>query len=656
MGMGQRLCRGRWRCYRQCISRPTHHTTTTSVRSESNQNDARRQPTPVVSRSKSTYSKTSVAIEISKSIKPGSVCFQRTPVPYTRPVTLLCVPILIRDPQLALSEAQNAQSAGADIVEFRIDEFFDPALAEADPDRQEREIARLVRESPLPCIVTCRSAKEGGGYSGSEDERIAMYERLASGERKGSEPRYLDLEFAAAAVPDVHTRVARIFGSSSDSEQRTGLIISAHDFQGRPADLTRRVLAMRADGFANVIKVAFRARSLRDNLELFELLRDADRPMIALGMGEFGLMSRVLAPKFGGFLTFASLRPESVTAPGQPTVSELLDLYRFRSIRKSTKVFGVIGWPVGHSMSPLVHNAIFTEYKFDGVYLPLPVPSAEGTSESDATFASFKATLGSLIDDSILDFCGASVTIPHKENLVRFAIERLKAQPGVWSLDAVSLATGAANSLLIEREGARISRVRVFNTDVPAALAPLRAALGSLEQKGIAIVGAGGVGRGIAYGLAQAGAQVTIFNRSLPRAEQLVAALSEHLTGPGSLRAVVSEALSALPRFDAYVNCTPVGMAGGPDPSGIPVPIEKLGSAESNSGNNRSASVVLDTVYNPVETPLVKAARNAGWTAIDGVTMFIEQAALQSEAWTGRSGPRQLMDRLVRAKLSQPQR
>lgn len=571
-------------------------------------------------------------------------------------MTLLCVPILIRDPELALSEAQNAQKAGADIVEFRIDEFFDPSLAEADPDRQEREIARLVRESPLPCIVTCRSSKEGGGYSGSEDERISLYERLASGERKGSEPRYLDLEFAAATVPDVQGRVARLFGSDSASPQRSGLILSAHDFQGRPADLTRRMLAMRADGFANVIKIAFRARSLRDNLELFELLRDSDRPTIALGMGEFGLMSRILAPKFGGFLTFASLRPESVTAPGQPTVSDLLELYRFRSIRKSTKVFGVIGWPVGHSMSPFVHNAVFTEHKFDGVYVPLPVPSAETASESDATFASFKATLGSLIDDPILDFSGASVTIPHKENLVRFAIERLKSVPGIWSLDAVSLATGAANSLLIEREGGRITRARVFNTDVPAALAPLRSALGSLEQKTIAVVGAGGVARSIAFGLAQAGAQVTVFNRSLPRAEQLVADLSKHLSGPGSLRAAVSETLTEHPLADAYINCTPRGMAGGPDPSGIPVPIDKLTSATSNSGNNRSASVVLDTVYNPVETPLIKAARNAGWTAIDGVTMFIEQAALQSEAWTGRSGPRQLMDRLVRAKLSQPQK
>ncbi len=559
---------------------------------------------------------------------------------------------MVHDPALALSEAANAKQAGADIVEFRIDEFFDPAAAEADPDRQEREIAKLVRESPLPCIVTCRSSKEGGGYSGSEDDRVSMYVRLASGDRKGTlPPRYLDIEFSATSAPDVGGRIAKMMTGATERDNSSGLIVSAHDFQGRPNDLTRRVLAMRADGFASVIKIAYRARSLRDNLELFEILRESDRPTIALGMGEFGLMSRVLAPKFGGFLTFASLRPETVTAPGQPKVADLLELYRFRAIRKTTKVYGVIGWPVGHSMSPLVHNAVFGEHKFDGVYLPLPVPSSDN-NDNEATYASFKATIGAMIDDPRLDFCGASVTIPHKENLVRFARERLKADPGIWSLDAISLATGAANSLLIEREGETVMRARVFNTDVPAAVAPLRTALRELEGKSIAVVGAGGVARGIAFGLAQAGATVTVFNRDLSRAEEVVATLSRHVSGIGNLRAAAIETLETSAIFDAYVNCTPVGMTAGPNPAGIVVPIDKLVSSATNSGNKRATSVVLDTVYNPIQTPLIAAATSAGWTTIDGVTMFVEQAALQSEAWTGRSAPRQLMDRLVRAKLN----
>jgi 3-dehydroquinate dehydratase/shikimate dehydrogenase len=563
---------------------------------------------------------------------------------------------MVRDSALALSEAANAKQAGADIVEFRVDEFFDPAAAEADPTRQRREIANLVSDCPLPCIVTCRSAKEGGGFAGGESDRVDLYEKLVRGEGKRSHPpRYIDIESAAlGAAPMEASRISNLLENAADDRDlSTGLIVSSHDFQSRPQDLTRRVLAMRELPHAGVIKIAFRARSLRDNLELFELLRESDRPMIALGMGEFGLMSRVLAPKFGGFLTFASLRPETVTAPGQPTVSDLLGLYRFRSIRRSTKVYGVIGWPVGHSMSPLVHNAVFTEYRFDGVYLPLPVPGAEDAADTESTYASFKATLGALIDDANLDFSGASVTIPHKENLVRFVRERLKAKPGVWSLDAMSLATGAANSLVIERDSGGVQRARIFNTDIPAAVGPLSRALGGLEGKAIAVIGAGGVARGIAFGLAQGGALVTVFNRSLPKAEEVVSALAAHLENPAKLRAASIESLSELPVSDAYVNCTPVGMTGGPDPTGMTIPIEKLTKPNANAGNKLRTSVVLDTVYNPINTPLIRAATNAGWTTIDGVTMFIEQAALQSEAWTGKPASRELMDRLVRAKLNQ---
>lgn len=560
---------------------------------------------------------------------------------------------MIRSCDHAISEAAAAKAAGADIVEFRVDEFFDPSVVEADPERRERDMLRMVRESPLPCIVTCRSSREGGGYAGTETERLDLYERLARME--GHPPRYLDFEHSML-VGEAGQRLSKMAGPAG-SDRSPGLILSTHDFHGRPADLSRRVLAMRGEALASVVKIAYRARSLRDNLELFELLREATEPTIALGMGEFGLMSRVLAPKFGGFLTFASLRPEAVTAPGQPTVGDLLEMFRFRAIRRTTKVFGVIGWPVGHSMSPLVHNAVFGEVGFDGVYLPLPIPGGEqpGSDGEEASYASFKATVGALIDDPALDFGGASVTLPHKENLVRFARERFKSEPGVWSLDAVSLATGAGNSLLIERSQAgRIERARVFNTDVPAAVEPLRAALGSLAGRAIAVLGAGGVARGIAFGLASAGARVTIFNRSTEKAQRLAEALSAHLKGGGAISVGALETLENAGEFAGFVQCTPVGMAGGPGPEGCPLPVVAIERSRSNSGNNPEKPVVLDTVYNPVRTPLVRAALEQGWRVIDGVVMFVEQAARQSEAWTGTTAPREMMERLVRARLGPP--
>jgi 3-dehydroquinate dehydratase/shikimate dehydrogenase len=206
-------------------------------------------------------------------------------------------------------------------------------------------------------------------------------------------------------------RLRHLLEQKAVSEQAIRLILSTHDFHGRPRDLLQKIEAMSNEPLCAVTKIAWHARSLRDNIEAFELLRARGKPMIALCMGQFGLMSRVLAGKFGGFLTFASDHATEVTAPGQPTIAELKQLFRFDQIKPTTKVYGVIGWPVEHSRSPQHHNAGFERIGFDGVYLPLPIPSE---------YEHFKATVGALIDGDALNFRGASVTIPHKENLVRF--------------------------------------------------------------------------------------------------------------------------------------------------------------------------------------------------------------------------------------------
>lgn len=581
---------------------------------------------------------------------------------------------MVHDVDAALADAAAAKSLGADIVEFRIDEFFDGGHSEADPGRQTREILRLVHQSVLPSIVTCRSGSEGGAFDGDETDRVSLYERLGTADGKSeTPPRYLDIELASYTKSENIKQKINLAVDHADQRRdvATSLILSMHDFQQRPSDLTRRLLLAAQQSAAKVTKLAFRARSIRDNLELFEILTQRDRPTIALGMGEFGLMSRVLAPKFGGFLTFASLRPTATTAPGQPTVEELLKLYRFRSIKPTTKVYGVIGWPVGHSLSPLVHNAVFEASGHDGVYLPLPIPSADAESKelnerdrAEATYANFKATLGALIDEPRLDFCGASVTLPHKENLVRFALERFKSDAGLWSLDAVSLLTGSANSLVVEREaggeGSRVVRARVFNTDVPAAVGPLREALGTFEGKHVAVVGAGGVARGIAFGLAVAGARVTIFNRNSGKAEALALELHRALqkagtSGPGRPRppgdaalgrgTIAAAALDSLGSFrgEAFVQCTPVGMKGGPDPDGCPIPV----AAIAESGNCGTAPVVLETVYTPRETPLLREAKRFGWRVIEGQTMFVRQAAEQSKAWTGNDAPIELIEKVL---------
>jgi 3-dehydroquinate dehydratase/shikimate dehydrogenase len=545
-------------------------------------------------------------------------------------MTLLCVPILVHDVHAALHDAALAKSRGADLVEFRIDELF----SGSGDERETREILRLVAGSPLPCVVTCRAADEGGHYDGDDTQRASLYERLGTASGPGElPPRYLDIELAAYTRSENLKQKINLAVDHPDQgrDLATSLILSAHDFQTRPPDLTRIVLSMRRQPAARVLKIAFRARSLRDNLELFELLGERDRPMIALGMGEFGLMSRVLAPKFGAFLTFASLRSAAATAPGQPTIDELLSQYRFRSIGPGTGVYGVVGWPVGHSLGPLVHNAGFGAAGHDGVYLPLPIPAGD---DAEASYLNFKATLLELLAFEPLRFRGCSVTVPHKEHLVRLARER------GWGLDATSAAIGAANTMAVGEGGV----VRVWNTDAPALAGVLRDAAGDLRGVNAGVLGAGGVSRAAAFAIASAGANAVVYNRTRDRADRLVADLGPALP-PGSGKLVAAD-WDALPKAccSLWVNATPVGMKDGPDPEGSPLPIE--GMTRCGTG-----TAVLDTVYTPLRTPLLRAAAAAGWTIIEGVGMFARQAEAQSAAWTGRPPPPGLFEGMARQEL-----
>ncbi|MCZ6837372.1 MAG: type I 3-dehydroquinate dehydratase [Planctomycetota bacterium] len=506
----------------------------------------------------------------------------------------------------ALDQADRAVQAGARLIEWRID-------ALVGGDDAFKAIQTLLRDSPASCIVTCRPLWEGGLCEVPEIERLELLRNIIESD---SPPKYVDLEMLALErSPEAAIAlIDAIKETNTRPGVEVGLILSSHDFKGRPVDLIQKIETMTNEMGVNVIKVVWLARSLRDNLEAFAILRERSRPTLALCMGEFGLMSRVLAPKFGGFITFASEAPGHETAPGQASIEELRNLYRFDSIGRDTKVYGVIGWPVGHSLSPKIHNAGFDAIEHDGVYLPLPVPKE---------YEHFKATVGSLIDDERLDFRGASVTIPHKENLIRFVMER------GGSIEPMAGFIGAANTLVVNEDGS----IEAINTDCPAAIKALCARLDiepdALQGKRVAILGAGGVARGIVAGLAQLGAKVTIFNRSQNRAEAMVEAFRE--LAP----IAIGEALQLIDeRFDIYINGTPLGMNGGPDPEASPLP----------DGAPLEGALVMETVYNPVETPLIRQAEANGAITLDGLAMFVRQAGTQFKHWTGRALPVDVMD------------
>ncbi len=528
-------------------------------------------------------------------------------------MTRLCVPLFVNDladgGAALLADAARAAEHGADLIEWRVDPL--PEIGTAVD-----AIEQLVADATLPCVLTCRHADEGGQYDGDEESRIGLLHALSESPHP---PAYLDIELAKyEALP------ATLRQQLDDAAARCGLILSTHDFVTRPADLDRRIAAMASHGPCRVIKAAWRARSLRDNVEAFEVLDRRLKPGVMLCMGEAGLPSRVLAKKFGALLTFAALDAERNTAPGQPTLQEIKSLYRWDALTKDTKVYGVIGDPVGHSMSPAIHNAGFDALAeggepFDGVYLPLPIPPE---------YEHFKATVLSWLDFKPLHFRGASVTIPHKANLLKFVGE----QGG--TVEPLAERIGAANTLHIDDAGG----LHASNTDYAAVLDAVCDCLSTdragLRGKTVAVLGAGGVSRAIVAGFVEHGGTVTVYNRTLARAEALAGEFGAHA-------ASLDEAVQA--SADIWVNGTAVGMH--PDQDRCPL-------LETPASWN-DETVVFDTVYNPADTVLLRRARERGCRTITGVDMFVRQAAAQFELWTGREAPTDVMREVVEARLAQ---
>ncbi len=368
---------------------------------------------------------------------------------------------------------------------------------------------------------------------------------------------------------------------------------------------------------ADVHKIVWRATTIRDNLEAFELLQRRTKPTIALCMGEPGLMSRVLAKKFGAFLTFASLHADAETAPGQLAVDELKRLYRWDSIGPETKVYGVIGKPVGHSLSPAVHNAAFSAAHLDAVYLPMLV---------EPTYESFKAFMEECLAFAPLQLAGVSVTIPHKEHALRYLTDR------GGSVEMLARRIGAVNTIDIRHDSDGV-KLRGINTDYAAILDAVTHAMGITRQelagRRAAVIGAGGTGRTAAAALAGCGADVVIFNRTLDRAERLAEELD------GRTGRVLAAALGQLANADCelYINTTSIGMTPHMEdaPWGLRPP--KLGPGK----------LVFDAIYNPTETRMLREAKAAGAVTVGGVEMFVRQAAAQFETWTGQPADVELM-------------
>lgn len=482
---------------------------------------------------------------------------------------MICVCIGRGRHKHVIAEHAHLVEQGAQLVELRLDYIAGKV-----------NLKRLLDNRPGPVVVSCRREADGGKWAGTESERQVL---LRSAIVEGAD--YVDLE------EDIAGSIPR-YG-------KTKRIVSLHDFSKTPDDLPLLHAKLAAKS-ADIVKIATMANNPHDNLRMLKLIATSQVPTVGICMGEMGMPTRILAGRFGAPFTFATFHQDRAMAPGQLSFQQMKELYHYDAIQADTRVFGVIADPVGHSLSPVIHNAAFHRLGLNCVYVPFRVPR-----EHLAAF---------LRDCNDLGVRGLSVTIPHKEAVL----------PACTEVDPAVRGIGAANTLLMDG-----GQVRAFNTDQRGALESLLAGMelpanqeGVLRGKQALVLGAGGAAKAIAYGLLHQGAQVAVAARSPDKAKPLAEQLKCRIVDWDARHSASCEIL---------VNCTPVGMHPNVDES----PFEKH--------YLRPSMTVFDTVYNPEQTLLVKDAREKHCRVITGVDMFVRQAALQFELFTGRPAPADLM-------------
>ena len=491
----------------------------------------------------------------------------------------ICVVIGRTRHKMMQIEIQEAGKRGAPMIELRLD-----FLAKA-PD-----FKRLLAKKPCPMVATVRRPVDGGRWSGSEEERLMLLRQAIVA---GFD--WVDLEI------DIIESVPRF--------QDVRRIVSYHNMREVPADL-EQIHQKMCELDADVVKLAVTAHQPADNIRVLDLVRKAPKPTVAFCMGDLGLPSRVLSGQAGSPFTYAAFNKERGIAPGLPSFEELRKIYRYESIDVTTAVYGVIGDPVAHSLSPVIHNRAFKQLGINAVYLPFRVPRGD--------------LPGFLKSFESLPVHGYSVTIPHKEVAATL--------PG--QKDQIVALTQAANTLLPAEHG-----WRSFNTDAPAAVESLRAHLpantegyrGGLDTRSVLILGAGGVARAVAHGLRREGAVLAITNRTLERAQKLAEEVGCRAIDWGARHNVL---------FDTLINCTSVGMYPNMDESPVHNSVLKPGI------------LVFETIYTPETTLLVKEARMRGCQVLTGVDMFVRQAAAQFKLFTDRNPPLDYMEPVVRRALS----
>lgn len=486
--------------------------------------------------------------------------------------------------------ASNARESG-DLVELRLD-----CLTPDQLENSRGDLSGLIQNFPLPIVLTLRDPTQGGANSWPLETRRKFWR-----EQLGQATTLCDLEY------DLVQELALDHQSAIDWSK---IICSQHDFACVPENLSA-VFEQLAATPAGVIKIAVAAHDATDCLPLFRLLENArkqGRHAIILAMGNSGVMTRILGPSRGAYLTFGSYDDVETTAPGQITAHDLRAVYRIDRIDHDTTITGLVGSHVMHSVSPEMHNAAFQSEEINGVYLPFEVADVRSF---------FERMVHPVTRELDWNLKGLGITAPHKSSVIGLLD---------W-VEPTAREIGAVNTVVADGQ-----KLIGYNTDADGFLEPLVEKLKSITNSRIAVLGAGGAASAVVWGLKRAGAEVTVFARDQKKAEPLIQRFD-----------VRSEKIenAKFVGFDVVINTTPLGTTG-----------IHISETPALADQLQRVGLVYDLIYNPRETELIRQAKIAGCQTLDGLSMLVSQALLQFTLWTGKKVSPSIMTDAALLKLA----
>lgn len=496
-------------------------------------------------------------------------------LPLRLPKVCLAVNADSADEMLEIAESMAQDNP---FLEFRLDYLRQPEAAIS-------KIRRFLETHQyITAIATCRRVDNGGKFRGS---LVAQLEVLSKASTAGCQIVDVELESALKAKPEALIRLRK----------NAGLIISSHDFRATRA-LDRTLEKMQRIP-ADFYKIVTTATTLSDNVTMMKFLQtESDKhALVGLCMGEQGIISRVLGVRAGSVFTFGAVSARQKTAPGQVSARDLRSIYRIEQVDAATRVYGVAGDPIEHSLSPIIMNTALRRENVNGVYVALHAKTLKD--------------LMNCVREIPLH--GLSITMPYKQAILEY----------LDNSDAHTSKIEACNTVVRGQDG----KLYGFNTDIAGVVRPLEQRV-ILENAKVLVLGAGGAARAAVFGLRERGAEIWILNRTSAKAQKLARQAKARVIKRSDLRKMA---------FDVIINATPIGMGSTRE---CPLKDEEI-----------QGKVAFDMVYDPVETRLLQVARTKGMAVIPGVEMFVHQAARQFEIWTGKPAPTPEMLRVVMIAL-----